>query len=528
MPEGFDAGDRGKTMADNSNRKTMRRRLADFQLLSFLPIAILIAFWTRIEAVLFVVSFMFPLLLAFQELLRKPSVQESASVPPVSDLDSLTGLPNRRHMLNVLEQFLETERNTGRETAVLYVDLDKFRMLNDRFGLETGDRVLQEAAKRIENSIREQDVVARVDGDAFAIVLYPIRKADFAIAVSIADRIRAVLSQPFNIDQVSCYLTCSIGICLSGRSPDRDAESVLSSAEIALALARRDGPGATRSFSPRMRRESQKLHSLSAELEAALENGQICPYFQPQISAETGEISGFEALARWEHPENGVVLPDLFLKAIETAGRAERLGEVILYHSLSALKSWDRAGFRVPGVSVNFCSSELRNPSLVEKIQWEVDRFEIPPERITIEILENVVSDNDEDIITRNVSALAAQGFRIDLDDFGVGAAAIANIKRFSINRIKIDRSFITHIDTDPQQKAITSAILRMADCLGIDTLAEGVETLAEQVELNRLGCRYIQGFGVAKPMPHGETIQWLQQYTAKRTGLDGGTRMSG
>jgi len=277
-----------------------------------------------------------------------------------------------------------------------------------------------------------------------------------------------------------------------------------------------------------MCRDSKKLHSLSAEVAAALENGQIRPYFQPQVCADSGEIAGFEALARWEHPENGVVLPGLFLQAIENNGNSERLSEVILFHSLSALKSWDAAGFRISGIGVNFSSDELRNPKLVEKIKWEVDRFDIAPNRLTIEILENVVSDHDDDIITRNIRSLAAQGFSIDLDDFGTGHAAIANIRRFSVNRLKIDRTFITRIDSDPEQQVMTSAIIRLAESLGLETLAEGVETVAEHQCLANIGCQYIQGFGIARPMPFEDTITWLHQHQKKLQKGSGPVRRTG
>jgi len=498
----------------NQQPKT-RRGLGDFQLLSFLPLFVVAAYWARNEAILFVVSFMLPLLLAFQELSRRPETTDGGAIPD-QDIDSLTGLVNRPRTVRELAAFLASERNTGRETTVLHIDIDRFRQVNDRFGMDAGDRVLAELGDRLKSCVRDNDVVARIDGDDFAIVLHPIKKSDFAVALSIADRIHAAVSQPFSCDQNTCYLSCSIGICLSGRAPSPDAESVLTSAQIALELARKEGPGATRSFSPKMRREAQKLHSLSAELEAALENGQITAWFQPQVCTDTGEIAGFEALARWEHPENGVILPALFLRAIESTGKSGRLGEVILYHTLSALKAWDHAGFRVPSVGVNFSSEELRNPKLVEKIKWEVDRFEIPPSRLTIEVLENVVSEHDDDTITRNIRSLAAQGFGIDLDDFGTGHAAIANLRRFAVNRIKIDRTFITAIDKDTEQQVMTSAIIRMAESLGLETLAEGVETLPEQTKLAELGCRYIQGFGVARPMPFDETVNWLTQHRDK------------
>lgn len=510
---------RGRNVASakrKSRDAATRRGFGDFQLLNFLPLFVVAAYWTGSEAILFVVSFMWPLLLAFQEYFPKGRVKLPAIKIPPEDLDPLTGLCNRRKAQSDLARFLTAERNTGLETAVLHIDIDKFRLVNDRFGMDVGDRLLCEIGERLRASIREDDIVARIDGDDFAIVLAPVRKADFAIATSIADRVRAAITQPFSIDQITCYLSCSIGICLSGRAPERDAESMLSSAEIALELARKEGPDATRSFSPKMRREAQKLHALSSELEAALENGQIRPWFQPQILADTGEIAGFEALARWEHPETGVILPELFLKAIESTGKSARLSEVILYHSLSALRAWEGAGFRIPSIGVNFSTEELRSPKLVEKIKWEVDRFEIAPARLTVEVLENVVSDHEDDAISRNIRGLAAQGFNIDLDDFGTGHAAIANIRRFAVNRIKIDRSFVTRIDADREQQILTSAIIRMAESLGIETLAEGVETVAEHARLAAMGCRYIQGFGIAKPMPFEATLAWLTDYRAK------------
>ncbi len=515
-------------LRDAQKHIRLKRSLADFQLLSFLPLFLIAAYWSRTEAILFVVSFMFPLLLAFQELVKTTNPPLPPTIPAPPQRDALTGLCGRQHLIDHLSALLQQERNTGCATAVLHIDIDKFRLINKRYGLEAGDRVLSEIGARITSCLRDNDIVARIDGDDFAIVLAPIKKADFAIALAVSDRIRETLAHPFSIDRITCYLTCSIGICLSGRAPVQAAESVLASAEIALDLARREGPGATRSFSPKMRRESQKLSSLSTELTSALENGQIRPYFQPQICAETGEVAGFEALARWEHPTNGVVLPDLFLKAIESSGKSARLGEVILYHSLSALKSWDQSGFRIASVGVNFSSEELRNPKLVEKIKWEVDRFDTTPSRVTIEVLENVVSEHDDDVITRNIRSLAAQGFGIDLDDFGTGQASIANIRRFAVNRIKIDRSFITGIDKDPEQRVMTAAIIQMAQSLGLEVLAEGVETPGEQSCLAQIGCQYIQGFGVARPMPFEESIAWLHRYRGKLAGDDAPHRRTG
>jgi EAL domain-containing protein (putative c-di-GMP-specific phosphodiesterase class I) len=250
-------------------------------------------------------------------------------------------------------------------------------------------------------------------------------------------------------------------------------------------------------------------------IEAALDAGQIRPHFQPQISTDTGAVTGFEALARWHHPERGLLLPGEFLAPLEEAGLSERLGEVMLFHALSALAHWDKAGLAVPTVAVNFSAAELRNPRLPERIQWELDRFDLSPARLTVEILETVVTQTDNDVIVRNVAALAALGCGIDLDDFGTGHASITNLRRFQVRRIKIDRSMVTRVDDDRDQQRIVSAILSLADRLGLDTLAEGVETQGEHAMLAQLGCGHVQGFGIGRPMALEDTAEWIHRHAS-------------
>jgi EAL domain-containing protein (putative c-di-GMP-specific phosphodiesterase class I) len=188
----------------------------------------------------------------------------------------------------------------------------------------------------------------------------------------------------------------------------------------------------------------------------------------------------------------------------------------MLYHSLASLKKWDARGLDVPMVGVNFASDELRNPKLVDKIRWELDRFDLAPGRLAVEILETVVEDTDNDIITRNIGGLAQLGCAIDLDDFGTGHASIANIRRFAVGRIKIDRSFIENVDNDAEQQRMVAAILTMAERLDLDTLAEGVETIGEHSMLAQLGCGHIQGFGLARPMPFADTLDWIGKHREK------------
>ena len=255
---------------------------------------------------------------------------------------------------------------------------------------------------------------------------------------------------------------------------------------------------------------------LRKQVETALDGDLSVAHFQPQLSTDTGIVSGFEALARWKHPERGLLAPAEFLSAIMSTGLSTRLGEVMLYQTLNALRAWDRAGYHVPSVAVNFCKEELRNPKLVEKLRWELDRFDLAPSRLTIEILETVIAETDNDMVVRNIAALAEIGCGIDLDDFGTGHASITSIRRFAVNRIKIDRSFITRVDADPAQQRMVTAILSMAERLGLQTLAEGVETVAEHAMLAQLGCSHVQGYVIARPMPFQDTIGWLEQHRMK------------
>ena len=269
-------------------------------------------------------------------------------------------------------------------------------------------------------------------------------------------------------------------------------------------------PGTIRHFSRDLKDRLSRDAELTRSVDQALSSGEIRAWFQPQVCTDTAQIIGFEALARWHHPTFGTLSPGQFLDAVANAGRLPCLGEVMLQNALVALTNWDDKGLNIPSVSVNFSSEELRDPDLASKVKWEVDRHEVDPERVCVEILESVAALSQDDVILRNIDQFAAHGFQLDLDDFGTGQASIQNIRRFRVNRIKIDRSFVTSIHTDPQQQATVSAILALAQHLKVHTLAEGVETSGEYSILAQLGCGAVQGYGVARPMPFEETFGWI------------------
>src|SRR5690606_15269609 len=212
----------------------------------------------------------------------------------------------------------------------------------------------------------------------------------------------------------------------------------------------------------------------------------------------------------------GLISPAEFLPIVEQAGAMERLCEVMLYNALSALKVWDAAGLDVPQIGVNFSPQELRNPNLVKKIEWEMDRFDLPASRLSVEILETVVALSPDDVVVRNIAGLSRLGCQIDLDDFGTGHASISSIRRFAVQRLKIDRSFVMKVDRDPAQQRMVAAILTMAEQLGLATLAEGVETAGEHAMLAQLGCGHVQGFGIGRPLPLDQTVDWVRTHLAR------------
>lgn len=492
----------------------IRVNLTQGRVLAMFPLLAMAAYWIGDQAVLFTVSMVFPLMLAIQSILGREATSAIRNAPR----DPLTDLPTSRVLIDTLDEHLADPGQAGHNVACLVIDLDEFAAVNDRWGRNTADEVLRRTGERIASAVRDRDLTARLEGDTFAVAVGPVYRMDLEAILSVANRIQRAVSEPISLDGSSVYVTCSIGYCLAARAPDRRGVAMLGAAEMALVEARRGGPSSVRGFSAEMKQRIATRDELSGEVTEALESGQFVAWFQPQLATDTGEVSGFEALARWVHPVRGMIPPGEFLPAIDAAGRWERLGEVMLYQSLSALQAWDKARLKVPQVGVNFSDTEFANPGLADKISWELDRFELDHSRLAVEILENVIASASEDVTLHNIKALARLGCQIDLDDFGTGNASITTLKRFPVGRIKIDRSFVTRIDEDKEQRAMAAAILTLADKLNLETLAEGVETMGELATLTRMGCGHVQGFGLAKPMPLEETIPWLTRHQAKLT----------
>lgn len=491
------------------SRRSLRAIIHGPQALAFLPAITLGGYWLGGETTLLILALMLPALIA---------LLGGGSTQPLHVPHGAMELSQRKTVELTLDQFLISSAKSGKYTAALIVELDDYNGLLSRLGHKGCDEVLSQSLAKMRTALRDADIVSRVDGTTFAIAIAPDSRADLEALIQISARLQSVVSEPISLDATTVIVSCSVGFCLGARAPSNTGAALLEAAELAVMDAHHHGPNAIRSFSPEMQRRAKAQHDLLEEVSVALENGQILPWFQPQVSTDTGEVTGFEALARWHHPERGLIPPCDFLPAVEEAGLFERLSEVILYHSLASLVKWQEKGFVVPKVGVNFSGVELKNPKLVDKIRWELDRFDLSPDRLAVEVLETVVAGVGDDIITHNIAGLAALGCAIDLDDFGTGHASIANIRRFAVGRIKIDRSFIMQVDTDPEQQRMVAAILTMAEQLDLETLGEGVETVGEHAMLAQLGCGHIQGFGLARPMPFEDTLEWMQKHRNKLT----------
>ncbi|MQY43503.1 EAL domain-containing protein [Epibacterium sp. SM1969] len=488
-------------------RKSLAPVLLGPPVLAFLPALTLATYWVGGEYALLAVALGLPLFFAGLGMFTR-----SGNVPQ----DSATGFVLRDGFEMAVQEVFEASQKKGLNSAVFVLEIDQFAELETEYGAQACDDLLRQMGNRLRSVTRSRDCLARITENKFAICLNAMPHLDLELCIQLAGRYQAKIEQALSLDATSVYVTCSVGFCSRQLAPDNTADDWVAAAFAALEEAKHNGPSGMRAYSAELHHRTKRRRNLHGEVVQALESGQIQAWFQPQINTDTGQISGFEALARWVHPVHGMIPPVKFLPALEDAGLMERLSEVMVYQSLSALKAWDAAGVMVPQVGVNFAADELRNPGLVERIKWDLERFGLSADRLCVEVLETVFSDSPDDVIVRNIAALGELGCQIDLDDFGTGHASIGAVRRFNVSRIKIDRSFVTKSDRDPEQQKMVAAILTMAERLELETLAEGVETVGEHALLAQLGCNHVQGYGIGRPVPFDQTLDWIAAHQAK------------
>lgn len=468
-------------------------------------------------AVLTLLALMAEALIIFRPLTRQ--MQESAdelinahdSLQNSVRRDTLTGLPNRQYLHEHLAMTLHNAARQSQAVGLCHFDLSGFRRLNERLGHDAGDRVLIHVAGVIKSETRRGDFIARLGADEFIIVTPHVTNENGL--KWLAKRIASRIAEPLTLDGGVYRLTTSAGISIA--EPGETAvRQLLADADLALRDAKRSGKPTL--CTPNLRDAHDDRMTLRDDLDRALDSEEIEPWFQPQICAQTGAIDGFEALARWRHPEKGLLSPAIFIDAATEFGFGDRLAERILDRSLSALASWRESGMIVPCIGVNFAAEHLNDPFMVEKIKWAVEARSLSPDDLCIEILESVLVEHGQDDTAKNVTALSRAGFRVDLDDFGTGHASIATLQRFPVDRIKVDRTFVTDIDINREQQKVTRAMIDLAHSLGVKALAEGVETEGEWLKLTELGCDHLQGFCIGRPMPAADVEPWLMQWSRR------------
>ncbi len=412
--------------------------------------------------------------------------------------DPVTGLPNR-HAFNARLAFaLSKVDQFGGMVGLLFLDLDDFKVVNDTLGHQNGDRMLKQVAQRLTGVLRTTDTICRIGGDEFAVILESATSS--RESESVAAKLIAALAAPFPLDKHEMYVSASIGLAIYPLD-SADLQALIRNADTAMYHAKSRGKNAFDRFHPDMEQRAQKRVQLENSMRKALERNELRVFFQPQISIATRRIVAVEALLRWEHPELGLIQPLEFIPVAEESGLIVPLGKWVLEAACEQAARWAAEGMRELSIAVNLSVRQMREEGLVDDILAILNRTGVAPGQLELEITETVLMEDVEENV-RLLTRLKAEGICISIDDFGTGYSSMAYLKRFPIDQIKIDRTFITDLPADAEDRAITTAIIAMAHSLGVEVVAEGVETAAQLAFLDEHGCDRVQGYFLGAPLP--------------------------
>jgi len=429
-----------------------------------------------------------------------------ATIRQLATHDTLTGLANRALFTESLNRALARADRHGWPVALLFMDLDRFKNLNDTLGHQLGDEALKEAARRLNSCIRESDVSARLGGDEF--VLLVEEYAGPTVLIEIAERILAAIYQPLALGGHEINLSVSIGIC-TYPADARDAGALLSNADIALYQAKEQGRNRFRFYSPRNNAHTVERLALETGLRYAIERNELVLLYQPKIGIASGRIVGVEALVRWQHPELGLLRPDRFIPLAEETGLISPIGLWVLRTACAQARAWREAGMPMP-VAVNLSARQFHDGRLVADIAAILAAAGLEPGDLELEITESTVMENPEQAVTL-MDELRRLGVRLAMDDFGIGYSSIGHLKRFPIDSLKLDRTFVRDLPDDMNDVAITRAVIAMAHALSILVVAEGVEHEAQLALLRTEGCDEYQGYFCQPPLTEGELVRFVR-----------------
>jgi diguanylate cyclase (GGDEF)-like protein/PAS domain S-box-containing protein len=433
-------------------------------------------------------------------------------------VDPLTGLRNRLYFIDRLEALIEECAGSAGSFAVLFLDVDRFKVVNDSLGHETGDRLLVEIAERLRSSVRSTDVsariampsvVARFGGDEFAVLLENLRQRSDAAAV--AKRVVAQFAARFDIQGHIIFATVSIGIAL-GDSGDTSRD-LLRNADTAMYYAKTRGKARFEIFDEGMRDRAVARMDLESDLRKAIDGDQFRVYYQPEVSLATGRVVGYEALVRWDHPQRGIVMPGEFLPVAEETGLMVPIGKWVMREACRQMAEWHRKFPQQPQltISVNASSRELADPDLVPNVARILRDTGLDPGRLRIEVTESSIVEN-QDLTGSTLRRLQEIGVSLEIDDFGTGYSSLSRLHEYPFSTVKIDRSFIKDLETDPESQHLVETIMRLAQGLGLGVVAEGIETREQLAKLTALGCGYGQGYYFSRPADSSSTQTTIQE----------------
>jgi predicted signal transduction protein with EAL and GGDEF domain len=437
-------------------------------------------------------------------------------------------LPNKVTSLDIMQQLIERSTQRGTQMAVLFFDLDNFKNINDALGHQLGDILLMQVGARLKECIRSHDLMqrnplhpdpqdsqmlARMGGDEFTLVLSNLHSPDQAAKV--AARILSKLAQPFKLDEHEVFISASIGVSVypkDGTTP----ESLLKHADVAMYSAKAKGKNNYQFYDASMHKPMTERLALEASMRSALENNEFVLFYQPKVPVQGQQRIEFEALMRWKHPEKGMISPALFIPMAEDTGYIQQLGDWALETACLQLDIWNSKGYRNVSISVNLSPMQLNFGNPLQTLERCLHQFAIDPAQLELEITESSLMQNESHAIDI-LCKLKDLGVRIALDDFGTGYSSLAYLRRFPIDTLKIDRSFIRDLEQDPESVLVLESIIGLAQNLKLEIVAEGIETERQRDMLQERGCDFIQGFYYAKPCEPAESMQFFDRYFARQ-----------
>ncbi|HMK55941.1 MAG TPA: EAL domain-containing protein [Dissulfurispiraceae bacterium] len=411
--------------------------------------------------------------------------------------DSLTGLPNRALLMDRLQHaFTRSIRNSEHIFAVIFLDLDRFKVINDSMGHNTGDELLVEVSKRLKECVRSGDTVARLGGDEFVILVEDLDDADHARQT--AERIQQILKVPFVIGGTQMFISCSIGIAFSSLEY-LNADELLRDADTAMYRAKAKGKARHEIFDKSMHAQAVTILQLESELRRALENNEFHLHYQPIVSLRTGQVVAVEALIRWEHPRRGTIMPADFIPFAEENGLIVPIGEWVLRTACSQIRKWNDSGMTEMSVAVNVSPRQLKQKDFVQTVSMILNESALKASLLDLEITESVIMEDSTDTVDV-LNKLKGLGVHLSIDDFGTGYSSLSYLPRFPVNSVKIDRSFVSRMMKDPQNLEIIKTVVLLSNSMGLESTAEGVETIDQLEKLRELGCSQSQGYLFSRP----------------------------